>query len=185
MAARCGTALYKEMVVRQIHIPKFISSISVRYVNSIFKNTTKKEFFDGEHVIKYHNRLFLMYFDSLFCKQTPHYHIGNPLLPDDLFANGGGERNIYGITDTGIGINTPTQNIFIKPNSLCHIHFPGSPPVIHQFYGIKYSGEGTALLSYHNNKNPPTSPPCGEDYNKDWDNSMKMHTIFTTIQKHL
>ena len=93
-----------------------------------------------------------MYFNSKFVEQTPHYHIGNPLDLTDLHSNGGGERNLYGFTNTGLGIKTPLQDIVIKPNSVCHIHFPGCPPTIHQFYGINQKGEGTGLISIHNNK---------------------------------
>jgi hypothetical protein len=139
-------------VVKQTQIPKILTSNIVKILKNIIKNSPKKEYFDGENVLKINQRCYLMYFDSNFDKQTPHYHIGNPMNFEDLYSNGGGERNLYGFSDTGIGLRTPSQDIYIKPNSLCHIHFPGSPPTIHQFYGINSNRNGTSLFSIHNNK---------------------------------
>jgi len=138
--------------VWQKQIPKNISSYMVKIFKNIVNNSSKKEYFDGENVLKINKICYLMYFSADFVEQTPHYHIGNPLNIYDLYSNGGGERNLYGISDTGLGLKTPSQNIVIKPNSICHIHFPGCPPTIHQFYGLKSLGEGTSLFSIHNNK---------------------------------
>ena len=136
----------------QKQISTKISSSMVKHCKDIIKNSNNKEYFEGENILKLNKKFYLMYFSADFVEQTSHYHIGNPLNIHDLYSNGGGERNLYGISDTGLGIKTPSQNIVIKPNSICHIHFPGSPPTIHQFYGITPIGEGTFLFSIHNNK---------------------------------
>lgn len=160
----------RKAIIKQLQISKYITSTLVKDLKKLINNNIEKEYFDGEHVLKMNNQCYLMYFDKLFQKQTPHYHIGNPLNCHDLYSNGGGERNLYGITDTGIGIKTPSQNIIIKPTSICHIHFPGSPPTIHQFYGINQTGEGTALISIHNNK---------KQYFRN--NNMETYTVFTQL----
>ncbi len=143
-------------IVRQkriyTHTLNIIASTIVKKLKQIINSNERKELFDGEHVLKLNINHYMMYFDSNFKKQRPHYHIGNAQDITDLHSNGGGERNLYGITDNGLGIKTPSQNIIIKPNSVFHIHFPGSPPTIHQFYGINSFGEGTAMISVHNTK---------------------------------
>ena len=154
-------------IVKQKRIPYNIASFTVRILKDVINNSKRKELFDGEHVLKLNINHYLMFFDRNFKIQTPHYHIGNPLNITDLFTNGGGERNLYGITDSGLGLKTPIQNIIIKPNSMCHIHFPGSPPTIHQFYGINSFGEGTAMISVHNNKT--------KEYG---DKNMNTYTVF-------
>lgn len=156
--------------VRQKKIPKILSSNIVKFLKNIINNNPRKEYFDGENVLKLQQICYLMYFDSNFTKQTPHYHIGNPLNFEDLYSNGGGERNLYGFSDSGLGIKTPSQNIVIKPSSICHIHFPGSPPTIHQFYGVNSFGEGTSLFSIHNNKT--------KEYGS---KNMETYTIFSNI----
>ena len=156
--------------VRQKNIPKIFSSNIVKFLKNIVKNSLRKEYFDGENVLKLHQICYLMYFDSNFYEQTPHYHIGNPPNFEDLYSNGGGERNLYGFSDSGLGLKTPSQNIVIKPNSICHIHFPGSPPTIHQFYGVNSFGEGTSLFSIHNNKT--------KEYGS---KNMETYTIFSQI----
>ena len=161
-------------IIRQFRVPKWLS-YNVKYVRRFFENTKDedKEFFDGEHVIKFHIRLFLMYFSNCFVKQTPHYHIGNPFKPDDFFENGGGVRTLFGISDSGLGIKTPTQNIVIEPHSFCYIKFPSFPPVIHQFHGTNINqGEGTALFSYHNGKTI--------EYKL---KKMETYTVFTEFEK--
>ena len=138
--------------VTQRCIPASIASRVVRAGKRVVNNSERKELFEGEHVLKLSRRYYLMYFDSEFEMQSSHYHVGVPDNLRDLCGNGGGERNLYGVTCNGIGVRTPSQNIVIKPNSACHIRFPGSPPTIHQFYGLGLPGEGTALISVHNNK---------------------------------
>ena len=119
--------LSRKAFVKQKQIPKFISSMIVNDIKNGFIKSSKKEIFEGEQYIKYNRQLYLMYFNPIFIKQTPHYHIGNPLNLTDLHGNGGGERRLYGITDTGLGLTTPSQNIIIKPNSIFNIHFTGFP----------------------------------------------------------
>ena len=158
--------LSQKAFIKQKQIPKFISSIILNDIKNSFIKSSKKEIFEGEQVIKYNRQLYLMYFNPIFIKQTPHYHIGNPLDLTDLRGNGGGERILYGITDTGLGLTTPSQNIVIKPNSIFNIHLPGSPPTIHQFYGpyCGSGGEGTAIFSYHKNKTKKYGEETMESY---------------------
>ena len=94
-----------------------------------------------------------MYFRNDFNKQTPHYHIGSPDNKENLYNNGGGKRILFGITDTGININTYYNSMVIPSSSMCVIVFPGSPPCLHQFTGISEKGYGTSLFSYHSGKN--------------------------------
>ena len=138
--------------VTQCRIPASVASRVVRVGKRLVNDGERKELFDGEHVLKLSRRCYLMYFDSEFEMQTPHYHVGVPDNLRDLCGNGGGERNLYGVTCNGIRVRTPSQNIVIKSNSACRIHFPGSPPTIHQFCGLGSPGEGTVLISVHNNK---------------------------------
>jgi len=160
--------LNRKAYVRQININKSISFICVKLFKNIIENNKNKDYFDGENTLKLNKKLYLIYFNSKFIKQREHYHIGDPTNINDLYSNGGGERNLYGITHSGLGIKTPSQNIIIEPSSLFHIHFPGSPPTIHQFYSFNLYGQGTSIFSVHNNKS--------NDYGL---KNMETYTIFT------
>ncbi len=148
-----GMSVFRNARIFYTKIPSFLSTNYVKYTkNFIEAHKNSVELFDGEEVYKISKKLYLMYFRNDFNKQTPHYHIGSPDNKENLYNNGGGKRILFGITDTGININTYYNSMVIPSSSMCMIVFPGSPPCLHQFTGISEKGYGTSLFSYHSGK---------------------------------
>ena len=142
--------VYRRAAIFHCPIRPTLSAAVVARIRDRIRHSPKKEYFDGEHVLKIAPQLYLMFFSPLFVRQTPHYHIGDPRHPDDLYTNGGGQRLLIGVTDTGIKVKTNHVTDTIPPHSFCSISFPGSPPTLHQFIGQAANNTvGTGLLSIH------------------------------------